>query len=470
MSLRDKLFGVATSLKDKIHEMAAPVTYTAPTTPEGNPQTDPLLTATPPAKPDVKVEDGALVPSMSPKTEQKPKMDTKKLIEAIGYTESRGQGTDAERYAFSRDSGYKHLGKAIGKYQVTEGEIKDYGEKILGRKITPDEFQKNPQLQEEYMQKKVELMQNDAPDATPEELMALHNKGLPGRADPEVRKSKVNEAGDYVSTGMRYMNGQTQSSTGDDLKDEHWQDPAPPGAVISAYNPTVKDTIAGIIDKVKEKIPFMDSNEEKAVREQVINAYPLTPLAQKIFTDVNMNFAPRFSGNIKGTYNSTRGDKTSRFMGKHYETLQKLPNKVLSTALGETMNLEQIDAATAMHEGFHALFQRSDFQTEDFLKDWEASKVQSSDADTEGNIHALLPWIEKHVSGDEAYAGIPDDARANEYFAYLGEIAGSNGLKGIPGSLRKYYSDTLKDEDTITKDRVVKKNFTKIALNDLSRQ
>lgn len=186
-SLREKLFGKMKPLREKLAEVgdtikdvvapANTIEYTAPPEPK-----------------EAKIE---VIP--------KSKFDKLKLMDAIAYNETRGQGTDEERYAFNRDSGDEDLGLARGKYQVTDGELKDYSEMVLGREVTPEEFQADPELQEEYMQKKIDLIEKDFPEAEEADVLALHRGGLPGRNDPKVRDRKKTKYKEYVDSGLKFL-------------------------------------------------------------------------------------------------------------------------------------------------------------------------------------------------------------------------------------------------------------------------
>lgn len=194
-SLREKLFGKIQPLRDKLASLGDTIKdVVAPA--------NTIEYTRPPAPKEAKIE---IVP--------KSKFDKPKLMDAIAFNETRGQGTDAERYAFSRDSGVPSLGLSRGKYQVTDGELHDYAHMILGRDVSSKEFQNDPKLQEEYMQKKIDLIVRDLPDATVEDIMALHNKGLPDRANPKALARKKKDAEDYIKSGLKYLAGNDQAQT-----------------------------------------------------------------------------------------------------------------------------------------------------------------------------------------------------------------------------------------------------------------
>lgn len=186
MALRDLLGQKTTALRDKIAEFADritpdnTITYTAEREPEPTP------------------------------SEEDTTYEHQGLIDAIAYNETRGEGEDEQRYAFHRDSGVKELGRARGKYQVTDGELKTWAPIIMGKRITGDEFQKSPELQDEYMKKKIEMIKNDVPDITDEEILAIHNKGMTKYMDKDVRKKRIEDAKEYVDSGLKFLLGQIE--------------------------------------------------------------------------------------------------------------------------------------------------------------------------------------------------------------------------------------------------------------------
>jgi len=188
----------------------------------------------------------------------------------------------------------------------------------------------------------------------------------------------------------------------------------------------------------------MDTEMEKAVRREVINAYPLKPEAQKVFEEVNMKFGDTTHKKASGEYNPLRGKKTAKVLDKTPSyILDKLPNKIFGTLVGEHITLKEADADTAMHEGFHSFFQRSNWDTDQFLRDWVDSKVQSSNADQYGPIKMVQEGIERNLNSADAYSGISDQDRANEMYAFLGANVGAAGLDAIPDLLQKYYEPIL---------------------------
>ena len=89
------------------------------------------------------------------KTPEKAKstINPDKVIKALSYEESRGQ---SDPYTFNQPSGSKKLGRALGKYQVTEALLREKSRKYLGETVTPDEFMASSTLQEKFMKARVE--------------------------------------------------------------------------------------------------------------------------------------------------------------------------------------------------------------------------------------------------------------------------------------------------------------------------
>jgi len=107
------------------------------------------------------------------------KNDAESIKKYIAYNESRGE---KHPYTFSRPSGSKELGKALGKYQVTEGELKSYAQRYIGKAVTPQEFLRSPKLQEQYMLAKI--MRFMLLGYKPEEIADIHRSGFTTAGEP----------------------------------------------------------------------------------------------------------------------------------------------------------------------------------------------------------------------------------------------------------------------------------------------
>lgn len=95
------------------------------------------------------------------------------VVEAIGQNETRGVKGDP--YTFSQPSGNPKLGKALGKYQVTEAFLKKYAERYLGRTVTSKEFLATPALQDAFMKSRVLYLTHLG--YTPEQIADIHRNG-----------------------------------------------------------------------------------------------------------------------------------------------------------------------------------------------------------------------------------------------------------------------------------------------------
>jgi hypothetical protein len=82
-----------------------------------------------------------------------PQINTANVLNSIKYNETRGEKNP---YSYSRYSGSSIAGNALGAYQVTQGELNTYGQKFLGKAVTSQQFLSDPQLQDQYMQAKIQ--------------------------------------------------------------------------------------------------------------------------------------------------------------------------------------------------------------------------------------------------------------------------------------------------------------------------
>lgn len=116
-----------------------------------------------------------------------------RIREAIAHNET-GIIKD-NPYAFTQFSGKKALGGALGRYQVTAGELATYAPRFLGRTISPQEFVASPSAQDTYINNKIDFYAKQG--HTPQEIADIHRRGITKAApagsgryqDPEyVRK------------------------------------------------------------------------------------------------------------------------------------------------------------------------------------------------------------------------------------------------------------------------------------------
>ena len=120
-----------------------------------------------------------------------PSLDTKKFLAAIAKTET---GVVRGNTALSsQPSGISSLGKARGTYRVTDGELKSYSQRYLGRQVTPQEFQNSKTLQDTYMTNKALYLNKQG--YTPQQIADIHNQRIKNSSTPG---SNQYQSPDYV--------------------------------------------------------------------------------------------------------------------------------------------------------------------------------------------------------------------------------------------------------------------------------
>ena len=124
-----------------------------------------------------------------------------RIKEGIAHNETRGVKTDP--YLFSQHSGDDNQGDAIGRYQVTEGELKTYGKKYLGRDVDIANFRKNPVAQDEYIKAKIKTLALRG--NTPEQIADIHRRGV---ANSSPAGSRVYQDPKYVKDFQTAYNRQ----------------------------------------------------------------------------------------------------------------------------------------------------------------------------------------------------------------------------------------------------------------------
>jgi len=513
--LRQELWGKLRPLRDKLAEAIPDNTinysradYLKSQQPKGNAQTDPLLDPRKKPMPQdpVKVEDGTLVPQKSPtSTTPEPRKPIRTFDEPFLGTNYDPYDPDQTR---PNPDGKGKAGIKMTDDMVATALKEDglTGNLRLGTVIKVPSLNNQVFLVTDTMNKRFNGMNKI-------DFVRANKKKEP---DPEVNKEfsdieilregmgpedarKFVESGEWDafkkehSTSTSYQKKlETTLPPLDDIKDEIWEDPTPEqiameqvnfdkerGVMISAYRPTFTQMFSNILDKVKSKIPGADTKLEVAMREEIARNYPLTPGAKKILNEVDIKFVDKDSllgGKAGAVHQNVRGATTAKVFNKIWDNpiadrvMEKVPPRIYRLLMGEQIKLDDSSAETAFHEGLHAVFVRKDINTKQFLKDWDAAKNQSSEAEVYGPAHDLMAYVDETVGGG-IYEGNDQRNTVNEMYAYLGSIAGIHGLEGIPGSLQKYYTDVLLPQDMkerATAQKKGKDTLKSLAQNNLS--
>jgi hypothetical protein len=136
-----------------------------------------------------------IVPTAQAATITTQPVNINKMLEVFRHQESRGEKNP---YSFSQYSGVENLGDALGAYQVTEGELRTYGKKYLGKDVTAKQFLENPKLQDTYMTNKIIDFENRYKFSVPE-MFGAHRGGIGGRSNPNYQQ--------YIQEAVNLYNG-----------------------------------------------------------------------------------------------------------------------------------------------------------------------------------------------------------------------------------------------------------------------
>lgn len=123
------------------------------------------------------------------------------LREAIAYNETRGE---KEPYSYYRFSGDPNLKDALGRYQITEGELDTYGKLYLGKNVTRDEFLSDPKIQDTYIDSKIKYGITERKLSVPE-ILVTHTGGL-GNLSPETLAKREKQYPGYLTEGLKKYN------------------------------------------------------------------------------------------------------------------------------------------------------------------------------------------------------------------------------------------------------------------------
>lgn len=512
-SLAERLWGKTKSLAMRVAENIVPdnvvsysrADYLKSQQPKGNAQTDPLLDPKkrPMPQEPVKVDDGALVPQGGRKKE--PMKALRKLdIPFLGtnydpldpdQTRPDPDGKGAAGVMMDDDmvaSSLKRDGLTANLRLGTVIRVPSLGNKVLlVSDLMNERF--NGENKIDFVRKNKKKEPDAEVNKNFEDIEILRE----GEGYEDVRKfvesgewdafKKENTSSyqEKLPTTLPPVTSDEWEPTQEDKNRMKIEKDRRNSVVINEYKPKLTDMFSSIVDKVKGKIPGMDTSMEKAVRDEIIKNYPLTDEAKNMIGDVDLNFVKEDSivgGKAAAQYRTMRGNGTEETVtDKVFQKIwsnrvldaaaSKIPPKAYRLLMGEHIDLDSISASTAFHEGLHAIFERKRPVQKAFLKDWESARLQSSTADNYNDVQDLMNWVEETTSGG-LYERNSDIQNVTEMFAYLGEYAGRHGLNGIPGPLRKYYEGILLPQDMgerATDRKKGKDTLKSLAENNLSK-
>ena len=107
-------------------------------------------------------------------------LDRNKFLSSLAINETGGVKGDP--YKFSQPSGIVKYGKALGKYQITEANLKHDAPLYLGKSMTPAQFLASPEAQDNLVYNKSNMMHMRG--YTPEQIVDIHNKGMTNSSAP----------------------------------------------------------------------------------------------------------------------------------------------------------------------------------------------------------------------------------------------------------------------------------------------
>jgi len=130
--------------------------------------------------------------------------EVEKIRQTIKYMESRGEKDPYNAFNYASEKNY---GSAIGAYQIKEATLKDNSMKFLGKKVTPDEFKKSPELQDQFVRAEIKYLQKAGYKTN--SLFAAHHGGWSDQTrNATIKRNTQYEV--YMDEAMKYYDSLTQ--------------------------------------------------------------------------------------------------------------------------------------------------------------------------------------------------------------------------------------------------------------------
>lgn len=122
-----------------------------------------------------------------------PPLDIDKYLKAISQIETGN--VKGNPYKFHQPSGNPALGRALGKYQITEAELRKNMKRYIGSNTTPDQFLNSPDIQDKYAINQAKY--RNSLGYTPQQIADFHRAGTGILNTPEGK--------DYYPGSQKYQ-------------------------------------------------------------------------------------------------------------------------------------------------------------------------------------------------------------------------------------------------------------------------
>ena len=174
-----------------------------------------------------------------------------------------------EKYSFRQPSGNKSIGDALGKYQITEGELKTYAPRFIGRQVTTDEFLNSPDIQERYLDEKFNFYSKQG--YSPSEISWIHRRGITNAYNPGDERFLKDEYVEKFNQPIDLKKNTKNSSLKNISKKQSIASIASPAEIVSsAFGNLAKSTISRIaINLEKQFGPRRENETEEQYIERV---------------------------------------------------------------------------------------------------------------------------------------------------------------------------------------------------------
>lgn len=398
--------------------------------------------------------------------------DASNVLKTLRHMESRGEGDGA--YSFRQPSGVKELGDALGAYQVTEGELKTYAKRWLGRAVDAAEFLASPEMQDEYMANKIDWLQ--AKGFTLPQIFAAHRGGF---SNLDNKDGMVKKYQQYVDEAMAEYDKSSPLVSAQFHADMQNATTEEIGNLFTeGLKESLKALRAGQIDEAfmtggESTNPFPRINGKDIVKnlaKEALAAFPFTPLAKGELADIKYrpletDGAASVGGvkNVQGMFSPAGLDtlvnvRNALPQGLRESIAQKIGEFAYDASRATGLDkpnieispeLEQSAVSVMSHEMLHALFEKSPMGremydsavAEEFREKWRVAWDDMLMSD-DGDIVPLLEGIDHHL--ERAGYDMNDEySMATERYAYLGELALLYGMDVIPKPLRPFYAGVI---------------------------
>ena len=330
-----------------------------------------------------------------------------KLMQALGKYES-GNKYNIKGVTVTKGS-YKGQ-KALGKYQVMQGNVKDWSKDAIGREISEEEFLSNPGLQDQIVKHRLSVIAGKYKN--PEDIASVWFSGRPAKNN-NAKDDNNTSVNSYVNSVMSIYNNDNVNFSTNSAKDPPTKQQIE--ELRKKASMEALDGVHGVYSKQFEYYQktgsFMNSNKTKTIPgktqvkvsggtqagnsgdDYVPNYTPISQMDRVI--DTPYGAAYRNPASFSDKVNLGQGDRNRGYISPL--ALEQIAPELLTMATNRKDPVNQLSYQPDLKQTFDISYQLGRNENQSSFN--QAAKI----AESTGNVDALSQLAAQKYKADETY-------------------------------------------------------------------